>query len=664
MPSIACVKWGRRYSADYVNILAGMCRRNISADTAYRFICFTDDATGIDAGIELRPLPEGVERWWNKLALFAPGAFDDGERVLFFDLDTVITGPIDELLAYDGPFAGLENVYEPEELQSSVMAWRAGDYNEVWTRWNAEGRPRMPDGDQEWIDLVIRDKRWLQGILPGAFMSYKLDAGPRGGPAEETKVVFFHGRPKPHQCDDEWVKRIWRMGGDVRSSVVVACNTSDDALFANVRSSSMRDLSWLTATDEHGGHAVIVGGGPSLAHDIEEIRWRASLGQTIVALNGSANFLASHGIIPDIHIILDARPENSRFVLGKVARRYIIASQCDPSVFDTLDGEDVTLFHPVIEGISEHIPNRGKSYHLIGGGTTVGLTSMAVIYTIGYRFLHLYGYDSSFPWCDKQHAYDQPRNGQEMRTTEVWVAGQSFMTGPAMLAQVERFQPFAQTLADMGCTITVHGEGLLPVVAREMGKPQPTGVDDRARAILSRLPVGRPVIGAEIGVFTAALSWRLLERDDLTLYMVDSWEGHGAGYQSFSGDFHAGLSQEEQDEFVAVARSETEFAGDRARIIRKRSVEAAGDVPDGSLDFVFVDADHSYEGCRDDIAAWLPKLKPDGLLCGHDYGNYAFPDFGVDLAVDEFAANAGLRMELGDNFTWFIRLGEAQAQAA
>jgi len=59
---------------------------------------------------------------------------------------------------------------------------------------------------------------------------------------------------------------------------------------------------------------------------------------------------------------------------------------------------------------------------------------------------------------------------------------------------------------------------------------------------------------------------------------------------------------------------------------------------------------------RDDIRAWVSVIKPGGLLSGHDYDNPGFPGFGVKKAVDEFASSAGLTVELGENFTWFIRL--------
>lgn len=57
----------------------------------------------------------------------------------------------------------------------------------------------------------------------------------------------------------------------------------------------------------------------------------------------------------------------------------------------------------------------------------------------------------------------------------------------------------------------------------------------------------------------------------------------------------------------------------RARLLAMPTHEAAAHVEDGSLDFVFIDADHRYEAVRQDIDDWAPKLKPHGWLIGHDY---------------------------------------------
>lgn len=65
--------------------------------------------------------------------------------------------------------------------------------------------------------------------------------------------------------------------------------------------------------------------------------------------------------------------------------------------------------------------------------------------------------------------------------------------------------------------------------------------------------------------------------------------------------------------------------------IRSDSVEASKTYADQSLDFVFIDGDHSYEGCKRDIIAWLPKMKPNSIIAGHDYGWTP----GIQKAVDD-----------------------------
>src|SRR5690606_26723571 len=85
----------------------------------------------------------------------------------------------------------------------------------------------------------------------------------------------------------------------------------------------------------------------------------------------------------------------------------------------------------------------------------------------------------------------------------------------------------------------------------------------------------------------------------------------------------------------------------RANILHMPSVKAARQFDDESLDFVFIDAKHDYDSVKADIAAWRPKVKIGGWVCGHDYAPKQFP--GCVKAVDEAFDTVVLRSD----YTWF-----------
>jgi hypothetical protein len=644
MLQIVCVQSGnyQERGAEYVNVLYDSVKRNLSHKTAGKFVCFTDDPRGLSEGIESRPLPGGLDGWWNKLWLFSPGLFPDGDRIVYFDLDTLPIGSLDHLVSYRGPFAALSDFFQPDRLQSSVMLWEAGKQTDIWIDWEKQ-KPTLAGGDQEWIESCAPDAVRLQRAFPGLFVSLKNDCRPY--PPAGAKVVIFHGEPRPHNCPSSWVKEVWKTGGLGSVDIEMICNTVTDTLRDNCKSAIKRGLEAIVELPSHTGTVCIVGGGPSLQDRLHEIKARQDAGQHIWALNGSAKALNDSGIKPDGLWIVDARADNAEFAGADSARKFI-ASQCAPETFDAA-GRDTSIWHDANCG--EWLP---EGVTLIGGGTTVGMKALAGAFILGFRKIHLFGYDSSIDGV-QHHAYPQSMNDHDW-IVDAWCDERRFKSTPWMVQQVKDFEALATDLAERDCEIHVHGDGLLPHLAKMMQRAAefvPAHVV-RGREILKRLPDG-PVKGAEIGVFAGALSAELLKRKDLTLLMVDSWAGaENSDYIGDSGDFHAGLTQAEQDRYCEATKQSVKFAGARGWIMRRPSLEAAALVEDGFLDFVFIDADHSYEGCRADIQAWMPKLKPGGLLSGHDYDNPDFQKFGVKRAVDEL----GFDVELGDNLTWFIRL--------
>lgn len=166
----------------------------------------------------------------------------------------------------------------------------------------------------------------------------------------------------------------------------------------------------------------------------------------------------------------------------------------------------------------------------------------------------------------------------------------------------------------------------------------------------SRLPKG-PALMAEIGVWRAGTSERLLAaHHDLRMILVDPWKQAepGSSYAT-SGSINA--NTEHESAYVYATLRLKRFA-DRITVHRMASTDAAPQVEDASLDLVFLDGDHSYEGVSTDIDAWRSKVRQGGWIGGHDFGEkkHRFP--GVERAVRERFE----RFELGGDSTWWVRL--------
>lgn len=452
-----------------------------------------------------------------------------------------------------------------------------------------------------------------------------------------------------------WISHVWKVGGCTPSQLELVGNIAGDEVKAHILAAEARNhSSWLKPLEPHNGVALICAGGPSLRDEIPSIQAHKALGAKVFGCNGSPNALWQNSIETDFHVIVDARPENLRFTEALSPDAICLyASQCHPSLHDRMK-DRLVIWHPAIEGIMDLVGN-DKERAFIGGGTTSGMKAATLAWALGYRTIHLFGFDSCYR-DGNHHAYPQSLNDGE-QVIDVEFDGKAYKCAPWMIQQAEDFEAFAPQLMDHGVTLHIHGSGLIPDIAKQFSKGifKPEAADFRAQGILERLEGVKDPQVAEIGVFAGDLSRRLLaRRQDLKLLMIDSWaSSHEAEYTA-SDDFHTSLSQEAQDKYCELTRKVTSFAGDRARIIRANSEDAAKQIEDNFLDLVFIDADHSYEGCKRDIEAYWGKVKPGGIISGHDYANDAWK-FGpmVKKAVDEFIASKSLVLELGPNYTWY-----------
>ena len=124
--------------------------------------------------------------------------------------------------------------------------------------------------------------------------------------------------------------------------------------------------------------------------------------------------------------------------------------------------------------------------------------------------------------------------------------------------------------------------------------------------------------GAELGVYQGETLFYLLRRfPKLSMIGVDHWKRTGGPVQNReTGD--APYYNKPMEEIKDAVFREAEQFPERCRLIALNTVAAAEFVEDGTLDFVFIDADHSTAAVTSDIKLWSPKLKPKGALVGHD----------------------------------------------
>lgn len=190
---IACVlKSGREFWPEHVSNLAD----SILEHNDLPILCLTDQVIDHPA-VKVVPLQHDWPKWWAKIELFRPGVCPG--PTLYLDLDTAVVGKIPPIT---DKFTMLRDVYQGTNYGSGVMSWQ-----ECPTR-IYDAFVRDPQGHQirystrvNWGDQgFIRDH---VGVTPEVFgpeyRSYKVHC--QSQVPEGTKVVFFHGKPRPWQVN-------------------------------------------------------------------------------------------------------------------------------------------------------------------------------------------------------------------------------------------------------------------------------------------------------------------------------------------------------------------------------------------------------------------------------------------------------------------------------
>ena len=281
---IACVlRSGGDFGPEHVQWLA----RQVPG-----LVCLSDVPV---PGVDWRPLQHDWPGWWAKMEMFGPALEGD---VLMIDLDTVVL----RLPEAPGETTVLQDFTEPSVMGSGFMYVTAADRARVWDAWLADPAKHMRD-NRRWPKWG--DQGFLQEHIGGAakwgasVRSYKVHC--RGGLPEGADVVCFHGKPRPWDARAAWVP----------------------PLHPAPHLRDFRDL----ILSHKGKRFIVMGGGPSLAADLE--RLGSKPGDVVISTN-------AHGVDlrqPDYLLAIDHTHTGAGVPMGQYLRQRSDAPIISPHGF-------------------------------------------------------------------------------------------------------------------------------------------------------------------------------------------------------------------------------------------------------------------------------------------------------------------------------------------
>ncbi len=241
--NVVCIKWGTKFSAEYVNRLYGMVESNLTIP--HRFVCFTDDKCGLQSGIEVFPLPpikfeNGPERGWRKLSVFNRQLADLEGQILCLDVDVVIINNINYLFEESGAFRIIKDWGYPKDSyvgNSGCYRFVAGAHSDVveYFEKNFQTIKQQFRNEEEYLSWKMKEKGILQYWRPNTAISFKhgcMSAFPLNlfmtpkQPTDDKKILIFHGNPLPQEAIEgyfslrrpqricrktPWLEKFWRV---------------------------------------------------------------------------------------------------------------------------------------------------------------------------------------------------------------------------------------------------------------------------------------------------------------------------------------------------------------------------------------------------------------------------------------------------------------------
>jgi hypothetical protein len=167
--------------------------------------------------------------------------------------------------------------------------------------------------------------------------------------------------------------------------------------------------------------------------------------------------------------------------------------------------------------------------------------------------------------------------------------------------------------------------------------------------------INKGAICAEVGVWKGWFASKILKRNPSKLHLIDPWKTQDVIDRWYN------IEQEELDKIYEEVSNEF---GKLSNVEIHREFSTNVSFSTQYFDWVYIDADHSYDAVKKDLEFYYPLVKKGGYLCGDDYGlwiNRPKKGFGSDggggpkPAVDEFVKSYNLEIEIvGQQFVIFV----------
>lgn len=163
--------------------------------------------------------------------------------------------------------------------------------------------------------------------------------------------------------------------------------------------------------------------------------------------------------------------------------------------------------------------------------------------------------------------------------------------------------------------------------------------------------------GLEIGVKDGKYSHHLVKHSGLSkIYLLDAWKHFPeSDYEDGAND-----SQKVQDARYRQVLKQMKPYGKRVQVLRGDSRKLHKKFADGSLDFVFIDANHSYDAVLEDLRNFAPKVRRGGIVSGHDFANQVRPGSVIEVkrAVEDYCRERGIELHITPEpwpSWWFLK---------